>query len=331
MPKSKSKSNLFILYTLGDPAGIGPEILIKALSNKKTLNAINHLVVGDSDIVMRYAAPKRLKLKVHTDFKNLKLASGVINILDLRSGIKAQPGRPDKHTGRVSFEYLKEGAKIIKTYHQQVKALITLPVSKFHIQLGGYSFSGHTEFLQKEFNAYRVEMVFLTPDFNLLLLTRHIALKEVSKKLKGEDLVSRLEWISNFYEKYFKVKPRIALLGLNPHAGEGGLIGKEEEEIFIPAIKKLKSKINIEGPFPADGFFRNYKQLNFHLVISCYHDQVLPLIKALYPQAVNFTFGLPFLRFSPNHGPAFDIAGKNRADASSLIQCIKYALSLNAG
>lgn len=333
MPRLKSKSDRFILYTLGDPAGIGPEILIDALNDKKFLYTTNHLVVGDFTIIQKYSNKKKynLRFKVIDDFKNLKFDSGVINVLDVCSGKKIQPGQPDKFTGSLSYKYLKLGAKIIHKCYEQLQAIVTLPVSKYHIQLAGYKFSGHTEFLQKEFNVSRVEMLFLTADFALLLLTRHIPLKKVPQTIRKEDLISRLLFISRCYKSYFKIKPKVALLGLNPHAGEEGLIGREEEEIFKPAIEKLKDKIYIRGPFPSDGFFRNLKQLNFDLVISCYHDQVLPLVKAVYPDAVNFTMGLPFLRFSPNHGPAFDIAGKGQADSSSIIQCIKYAIKLNAG
>ena len=331
MPKSRLKYNSFILYTLGDPAGIGPEILTKAL-NKKLCDAIAHLVVGDLNVIKRYVSSHKLKFKVHTNFEHLELSPGVINVLNVDSDVKIHPGKPDEITGKLSYRYLKLGIEVIRKYPHRVKSLITLPVSKFHIRLAGYAFNGHTEFLQREFRVPRVEMIFLTPDFDVLLLTRHIPVKEVSKRIKKEDLVSRIIFVTDAYRRRFKLSPRIAVLGLNPHAGEGGFIGKEEEDILKPAIEKLrKNKLHIQGPFPADGFFRNYKQLKFHLIISCYHDQVLPLIKAIYPQSVNFTLGLPFLRFSPNHGPAFDIAGKDKADPSSLIQCIKYALKLNAG
>ncbi len=333
MPRSKSKSDKFILYTLGDPAGIGPEILIDALNSKKFLYTTHHLIVGDFTIIKKCNKRKKynLRFKIINDCKNLKFDPGVINVFDVCSGKKIQLGKPDEFTGYLSYKYLKLGAKIIHECSEQLQAIITLPVSKYHIRLAGYKFSGHTEFLQREFNAPRVEMLFLTADFNLLLLTRHIPLKKVPERIKKEDLISRLLFISRCYRRYFKIRPKIALLGLNPHAGERGLIGREEEEIFKPAIEKLKGKIYIRGPFASDGFFRNLKQLNFDLVISCYHDQVLPLLKTVYPDAVNFTIGLPFLRFSPNHGPAFDIAGKCQADSSSLIQCIKYAIELNAG
>ncbi|MDP8233754.1 MAG: 4-hydroxythreonine-4-phosphate dehydrogenase PdxA [Candidatus Saelkia tenebricola] len=328
---SRSKSKQVILYTLGDPAGISPEIIVKVLSKRKVLRSAVHVIVADEEILKRTRSSLKSILKFNSvnkfnieDFKENSL-----NIIDLKNAGNAKIGVPSKYTGKASLEYLKEAVGILEKYSKDIRALITLPVSKQHIELTGIKFKGHTEYLKNRFKVSSVLMIFLTNKFDVLLYTRHIPLNNVAKSIKKPELTSSILKAVDFYRATYRHQPKISILGLNPHAGEGGAIGKEEQTIIIPLIKKLKKNgIDINGPFPADGFFRNLKNINDDLIVSMYHDQVLPLIKSVFPDTVNFSLGLPFLRFSPNYGTAFNIAGVGIAETDSLEKAIEYALKL---
>lgn len=333
MPISKLRSSCkpLFLYTLGDPAGIGPEVLIKAFSKGKYLRSAYHVVIGDVWVLKRYMEVLKMEVPLHLvnkEFFLKDLHAWALNIVNLDNTKGMKFGKPSPLTGRAGFEYLKTAVEIIKA-GKGISALITLPLSKEYVELSGIKFKGHTDYLKDAFGVEEVIMLFLTKKFSLLLLTRHIPLKDVPSHINSDLIVKDVKLVVNFYEKIYRVKPKIALLGLNPHAGEGGKIGDEEVRIFIPVIRSLKREgIDIDGPFPADGFFRDLINTDppYDVILSPYHDQVLPLVKALFPDCVNFTWGLPFLRFSPNHGTAFDIAGKGKADSSSLENAIDYAL-----
>ncbi len=306
------KKEVFIGLTYGDPAGIGPEILLETL--KKWKFKSKPIIIGLKEIVFT-TNKKRLK------DKNLKLLSV-----------------PSKHTGLHSFLCLKEAASMAK--QKKIAALVTGPVSKQLINNAGIKFKGQTEVLAKFCNIKpeNVIMLFIAGDLKIALFTRHIPLKDVSSKLTKHQLINFISLLNKELKKWFHIKnPKIALLGLNPHAGETKQLGTEEKRIIIPIINKFKKEgIKIFGPLSPDGtlakagqYYLNNKKQEYDVYISMYHDQALPMFKAVAGmEGVNVTLGLPFLRVSVDHGTAFDIAGKNIASNESLVSAVKLVDNL---
>ncbi len=332
MPKSISRYNKILLYTLGDPSGIGPEIIAKSFSSRDILDSATHLIVADHRPVLKAASALGLEIPFNiidrADFTLLK--SGVLNILNIPNAQRVEVAKPNFDSAKASLEYLNKASELIEEHNLDISSLITLPVSKEAISSLGVDFRGHTDYLKDRFKVDSVLMIFLTPSFNLYLATRHIPLRDVAASIDSVELKSAIKKISSFFSKVNKNKPKIALLGLNPHSGENGMIGDEEITIIKPLIAELKiDGLDIHGPYPGDGFFRNQDRFNYNIVVSLYHDQALPVIKALFDNTVNFTLGLPFLRFSPDHGPAYDIAGRGVANPASLIKAIEYSLTLD--
>ena len=290
------KKDLKIGITYGDPAGIGPEILKKVLKAWKY--DFTPYMIGEKD---------------YLNFK---------------------PGYPSKLTGKHSYKCLREATKL--AFGKKIDALITGPVSKEMINKTNHGFRGQTDELAKlcKVNLNEVIMLFAANDLRLALFTRHIPLKEVPLKITTKNLSNFLIRLNKELKKWFKIKnPKIAVLGLNPHASENGLFGKEEKNIIIPVIKKLnKLGLTISGPLSPDGTlakagqdFLLKKRQKYDVYVSFYHDQGLPMFKAVATlNGVNITLGLPFLRVSVDHGTAFDIAGKNTASPQGLISAIKF-------
>ncbi|MBI2996570.1 MAG: 4-hydroxythreonine-4-phosphate dehydrogenase PdxA [Candidatus Melainabacteria bacterium] len=294
----------YVGITYGDPAGIGPEILCKTLGEwKKRKFKPTPLIIDESDVL-----PKCKKQK------------------------------PSKHSGLIAYRCLKQAISLAKD--KKMSALITGPVSKKLINLSKSKFKGQTEEIAKSCKIHpdKVIMLFVAGDFKIALFTRHVALKDVSKKITKKKLLSFLLLLNKELKKWFHIKyPKIAILGLNPHASEDGMFGKEEKKIITPVINKLKSfGLNLFGPLSPDGTLaqagQNYlhnKRQKYNVYVSFYHDQALPLFKAVCGFCgVNVTLGAPFLRVSPCHGTAFDIAFKSKASNLSLVSAIKLAEKL---
>lgn len=303
-----------IAITTGDPNGIGAEITIKAL-NLLNLPSKDIVIISNKKILNTYG-------KIQNDYE-------VINI-DYDSQIV--PGEISAKAGDFAFRSLEKACEI------RPKFIVTAPTSKEAMNLSGHNFQGQTEVLEHflAHDGQKAEMLFVSKDFRVLLITRHCALKDVSSKLKKEVIIEKTERLRSYFQnKLYIKKPSFGLCGLNPHAGENGLIGKEEEEIIIPAIEALRNRgINITNPMPSDTLFikaiQNYingKKQPYDCYIACYHDQGLIPIKAIASEkTVNMTIGLDIIRTSPSHGTAFDIAGKNIAKPDSMIEAIKYCL-----
>lgn len=307
----KKSSKKIIGITLGDPSGIGPEVVAKALKNPAIRRLAHFKIIGDEIIFKRYRFPRTPTCnwiginKIHPfDFQ----------FKDARSEGAA-----------ASLAYLETAVGMLKD--QKLDGLVTGPVSKESISALGIPFNGHTEYLADNFGVTDFEMMFHSPKLRLIIATRHLALKNVPDAITHEQLLRTLRLANESFKELFKIKkPNIALAGLNPHAGEGGLLGQEEKMIISPAIKDAQAAgIRAFGPFAADTIFspKNFKK--YDLFIAMYHDQGLAPLKAMYfNELVNVTLGLPFIRTSPSHGTGFDIAGKNKADPSSMIEAIKF-------
>lgn len=312
MSKSKNKP---IGITLGDPAGIGAEVTAKALANTSLCKSARFQIIGDECLFKKYF-PKSYP---NCTFINIKKVSAG----DFKMGM------PSPLTGRASMAYLQHSIDLLR--NKELTALVTAPVSKEAIVATHRNFHGHTEFLAEAFNCPQVGMMFVAPKMRLLIASRHIPLNEVSGAVNSAMVYHAIALTDAALKNLFHLKkPLIGVCGLNPHAGEGGTIGMEEIDHIIPAIKRAQeSGISVEGPFPADTIFYPDNAKRFAAIIAMYHDQGLAPIKALYfNKLVNLTIGLPVIRTSPAHGTAFDIAGKNKADASSMIEAIKLAVEL---
>jgi len=304
---------------MGDPAGIGPEVTVKALSDRRISKLAHFLVIGDFFVIDKV----RKQLKTKAEISLLDLAN--VRTTNFAFGIQ-KPA-----FGKASMEYIDKALGIIN--NTKADALVTAPVNKSSIRSAGFKeFEGHTEYLAEKTGRNEFAMMFVGRKLKITLCSRHIALKDVARAIT-EDLVLRTIRLTDEYlKKYFGIKdPKIAVAGLNPHAGDSGLFGDEEERVIIPAIRKASIGIkNIYGPLPADVVFYEALKGKFDAVVAMYHDQALAPFKTLYfNDGVNMTLGLPFVRTSPDHGTAFDIAGKGIADPTSMKEAILLACRLS--
>ncbi len=303
--------------TLGDPAGIGPEITVKALQLPNVRALADFLVIGDLSVYRRYGG----ELFKEIEFLDMKM-------LDPDQVIIAQT---NAFCGKAAYAYLQKAIDLLKS--KTIHGLVTAPVSKEAIMLSGEHFPGHTEVLANAFGVKNFEMMFTGGPFKTIIMTRHVPLKDIPKLITQDKVLKSIELSHQVLRTLFKIeRPKIAVCGLNPHAGEGGRLGLEEGQEIIPAIAAAqKRSICVEGPFAADTLFIPANAKSYDLIIAMYHDQGLTPIKALYfTQLVNLTVGLPFIRTSTAHGTAFNIAGKNCADASSMTEAICLAADLTA-
>lgn len=293
-----SRSNKrVVVITMGDPRGIGPEVTRRALAEKSLLAQGRFIVVGDRKILGR--VPSSVEV---ADVRYKSAAEGSLKFLDK------------------AIDLIRGGV---------ADALVTAPLSKQAVSRYHKNFTGHTEYLAEAFGVKHFDMMFIAPQVRLTIVTRHVPLKDVPSLITSKAVFDSIVLMANTLKDRFKIKdPKIAVLGLNPHAGEGGLLGSEDVKNILPAIRKAGIQgINAVGPLPADTFFAF--DPSYDGVIAMYHDQGLAPLKGLYmKELVNFTAGLPFVRTSPSHGTAFDIAGKNKADPSSMLSALKLACQL---
>lgn len=302
-----------IAITTGDPNGIGAEITIKAL-NKLDLPADKIVLISNRKVLDFYCQK----------FHHSKLVSKSLSkyeLIEIPYNAEINPGKICAEAGEFSYSSVKKACEI------GAKAIVTAPVAKNALYLAGHKFNGQTEILQKYLahDGQLAEMLFVAGGFRVLLLTRHVALKEIN--LTREMVVEKISNLKDFFVSHFGIKnPKFALCAFNPHAGEDGILGREEIEILQPAVDELRSKgINITNPLPADTLF--VKALDYDCCIANYHDQgLIPIKTVAGDKTVNMTIGLDIIRTSPGHGTAFDIAGKNIADETGMIEAIKAVL-----
>ena len=318
-----------IAITIGDINGIGPEIAIKALS-EFNLSLSTPVLLAPVSVLNYYKSTLSTKF-TFTEVNELKdIRSGTINVLDTqKQKVELIPGSITKDSGLVAMKAIEMAIKL--SSNGTVDAMVTLPISKEAVNLAGYKIPGHTEFLAEKTDTESVLMILVNDSLRVALTTGHIPVSKVSSTITSEIIHEKANILHSSLRNDFRISnPRIAVLGLNPHAGDGGVIGTEEIDIIIPSIKKLRSEnIDVSGPFPADGFFGQKLHLKYDAILAMYHDQGLAPFKLMsFGKGVNFTAGLPIIRTSPDHGTAFDIAGKGIADPSSFIEAYKLAVEL---
>jgi 4-hydroxythreonine-4-phosphate dehydrogenase len=286
------------------------------------LNQFDIKVIGPKKVFEYYS--KLLKIR--------KIPEKIILDLKTNINLKINPGMIDAYAGKISGDAIKLGISLCMK--KCFDALVTLPINKESFNLGGYNYRGHTEMLSHLTSSKNTFMLMYSSVLKIVPFTIHIPVKKISSSITKTKLIEKIIIINNIFVKKLKVKkPRIAVLALNPHSGDGGLIGNEEKKVISPVILSLlESGFNIEGPFSADGFFGSSLYKKFDVIISMYHDQAMIPFKILSKNTgVNFTGGLKIIRTSPSHGTAYDIAGKGTVDITSTLEAIKLAgkLSLN--
>ena len=320
--------------TQGDPTGIGPEIVVKALTREEPFQTCRPVVFGDPGVLLKTIRRlgREASVEVVDQIPEKGYASRRILLLPA-SRLDTDSlsfGRPDQACGEAMVNAVRRAIACVMD--GRLDAITTCPINKQAVNRAGYPFAGHTELLAHFARSPQVAMMFVGTKWKVVLVTTHLPLQDVARWITKDRVLATIRITDQGMKKYFGLsRPRIAVLGLNPHSGEEGLLGKEEEREILPAIEFARSlSIDAEGPFPGDSFFDLSGRRSFDAVIAMYHDQGLIPIKVFgFMEAVNFTLGLPFIRTSVAHGTAYDIAGSGEADESNLIKAMIMASNLS--
>jgi len=326
------KNNRSIIgITMGDPVGIGPEIILFALSQPDIFSICRPFVLGDLPMLesaKRYTgSPVDFNLiRSPHEGKYQAGSIDVISLSELDPG-KTQPGKPSARTGRAMVSYII--AAIDMAIQEQISALVTCPINKAAMQLAGFHYNGHTELLKEKTKAGNAVMMLAGSMLRVVPVSIHMPLKAVPAFLTTEKIFETISIASHGLTEYFGLKePRIAVAGLNPHAGEEGIFGDEEDRVIVPAVVQARKEgFDTEGPFPSDTLFYHAKNGSYDAVVCMYHDQgLIPFKMIHFNDGVNTTLGLPIIRTSVDHGTAYDIAGTGKANPGSLLAAIKMAI-----
>ncbi|MEO8572637.1 MAG: 4-hydroxythreonine-4-phosphate dehydrogenase PdxA [Pyrinomonadaceae bacterium] len=311
--------------TVGDAAGIGPEIVLKALSDRNSRPTYRPVIICDERSLRLQAESIGISLDTMCD-------ADPIEIIDLKNlPADVLPGDESAYTGRASGEYIEKAVELWRD--GKIDAIATAPISKKALNAGGYDFPGHTEFLAELTHTREFAMSFFADKLRVVLLSTHLSLTDAIARVKKDALVELIQFSNAQLSRLLNKKVRIAVAGLNPHASEGGMFGAEEADEITPAVEhcSMNFGIDVSGPYSPDTIFLRGFRGEFDAVIACYHDQATIAVKSLsFGSAVNVTLGLPLIRTSVDHGTALDIAGKNIADASSMTAAIRLAAELAA-
>lgn len=315
--------------TIGDMNGIGPELALKAFPQLDQSNSIP-LFISPLSVLEHYASILNLNYDFNFITEPDRAKEGKFNVLWFNDFSPVPELKSiSEESGRLAMESVQFA--IESCLHKTLKAMVTLPISKEAVNKAGYNIPGHTEFLAQETDTDSVLMMLVNENLRVALTTVHIPISKVASTISKELITEKAHVLNQSLKYDFSISdPNIAVLALNPHAGDGGLIGNEEQETIIPTIQELReSHIKVDGPFAADGFFGQKLHLKYDAILAMYHDQGLAPFKLIsFGKGVNFTAGLPIIRTSPDHGTAFDIAGKGIADPSSFIQAYNLAEEL---
>ena len=323
---------LVVGITQGDGNGISYEVIIKALADERMLDLCTPVIYGSSKIFGFYKKQihniEQINTNVITSAKDVHPKR--VNIVNcLPENVFVEPGQPTPESAKSAMTALERAVADIKDGH--IDVLVTAPINKRAMSLEGFGYTGHTEYLEKQFGVNEVAMIMVSEQLKVGVVTGHIPLKEVPSKISTEKIIAKLRLMRQSLQRDFGVDaPKIAVLGLNPHCGDGGLLGDEEQQIILPAVKAANDEgIMAFGPYSPDGFFGLGNYQKFDAVLAMYHDQGLTPFKALaFEEGVNYTAGLPIVRTSPDHGTAYEMAGRDMADPRSMKSAIYAAIDI---
>lgn len=322
-----------VAITAGDPNGIGYEVILKSLAHPHLLELCIPVVYGNMQVMKQHLQLLDKDLPT-MPFRSIEQVSQVeqnkINVINCYAdSLPLEIGKSTREAGIASYQSLARACEDIK--QQLVDALVTAPINKENIQSEEFKYSGHTEYLTHLFSASGQSLMMMVSErVRIALVSTHVSLSQVPEMVTEDNIMQKLTLLNRTLQDDFRIRrPRIAVLSLNPHAGDGGLLGKEEETIIIPAIKQARDNgILAFGPYSSDGFFGAGDYIHFDAILSMYHDQGLTAFKTLDMQGVNYTAGLDIIRTSPDHGTAYSIAGKNTADPTSFRNALYMAIDM---
>ena len=320
-----------VAVTMGDPAGIGPEVVLKAVAESEVLEACAPVIVGDAQLLAHTARTLHLRCGYRIVRRGEPIPDSphapVIYHLD-NIGAGVEPGVESGAAGRAAAEYIEAAVELCAA--GSVDAISTAPINKRALFLGGYSFPGHTEFLAHLTGSTECAMAFVASNLRVVLISTHMPLADAIRLVEKDRIVRVVRLTERELKRWGIARPRIAVAALNPHGAEGGLFGVEESAEIMPAVEACRAEgLDVSGPHSADTVFLRASRGEFDAVVSCYHDQAMIPVKCLsFGEAVNVTLGLPFIRTSVDHGTAFDIAGRGVAEHSSMVAAIKLAAHL---
>ena len=330
MVKARNRNDKPILgITMGDPAGIGPEVIVKALVRPLVRRLCRPVVIGSPEVLAKVAGQLKARVKIRpATVLNVATPPGVISVLDPLPELLGPftPGRVSKETGAAQALYIKEAVRL--ALEGRIAGIVTAPINKEAINLAGYPYPGHTEMLAELTGAKEVGMMIVGGPLRFLFATTHVAIKDMPKLLTPECVERAIRLCHLGLTTLFGIKrPRIAVAALNPHGGEGGLFGTEERTAIGPGVARARAMgFPAVGPLPADTLIGQAARGKYDAVVAMYHDQgLIPLKLAAFGTSVNITVGLPIIRTSVDHGTAYDIVGQGRADEGSLLEAIRLA------
>ena len=315
-----------IALTLGDPAGIGPEIIVKAFQDEILTINTRVLVVGDAKTLKKVAQKIAPEILIHSieSPDEAWYQPYTIDVIDLNNVSETLPlGQPSAESGKASYEAIQKAVALV--LKEEVAAIVTCPINKKSLHLAGHPFPGHTELLGHLTNSKEPTLMMEGRSLRVVLVTTHLPLDQVKSQISEKKVLQTIRLTHDWLQKNVTEIPSIAVVGLNPHSGDGGIFGQEETEFIIPALKTAqKEGIQANGPYPADALFARASSEQYDAVICMYHDQGMIPVK-MNGMGVNITLGLPILRTSVDHGTAFDIVGQNKASAENLKLALKTA------
>ena len=325
----KHSENIIVGVSIGDMNGIGPEVILKTFEDSRMLEICTPVIFANAKIVSFLKKSYNLNAFIQGIDKLDQIVLGKINVLNVwREGVNLENGKLDDAIGKYAIKSFQAATTALK--NNQIDVLVTAPINKYNIQAEDYKFAGHTDYLNEQLEGDAL-MFMIHEDIKVGLITDHVPIAELSKHINSKLIEKKITTINKSLIADFKInKPKIAVLGLNPHSGDNGVIGKEDDEIVKPSLEKIfKSGIQVFGPFSADSFFGSNQYKNYDAVVAMYHDQGLIPFKTLsFGEGVNFTAGLNKVRTSPDHGTGFDIAGKNIANESSFREAVYSAIDI---